>query len=106
MLEDESVLVGCIAGRSQAPATPASSHPVEKLLGQGGEVASALVKLEAVMGQGSWGGDLGEGFRLGKERSHPAPLPWAVLHVEVPVPGAFNVFVVKLSVKESQHSSQ
>lgn len=58
------------------------------------------------MGQGSWGGDLGEGFRLGKERSHPAPLPWAVLHVEVPVPGAFNVFVVKLSVKESQHSSQ
>ena len=31
---------------------------------------------------------------------------WAVQHPGVPVPGAFNVFVVKLSARESQHSSQ
>ena len=30
---------------------------------------------------------------------------WAVRHPGVPAPGAFNVFVVKLSAGESQHSS-
>lgn len=51
-----------------------------------------------------WEEGLGEGFWLkkGLERF----FSWAVLHPGASVPGAFNVFVVKLSARESQHSSQ
>lgn len=73
--------------------------PIGKACCARGEVALSLVKLEAVMGQGSGGVGRGLGRR--------SPIrPQAVLHVEAPVPGAFNMFVVKLSAKESQHSSQ
>lgn len=106
MLEDESILWGCIARRSHAPATPVSNHLLEKPVGQGGELAPALVKLEAVMGHGSVGRGLGRRVLAQGRGPIPPPLLWAVLHVEAPLPGAFNVFVVKLSAGESQHSSQ
>lgn len=59
------------------------------------------MKLEAVRGPGSGGG---VGGRTWEEYSRPSPQ--SVFHVEAPLPGAFNMFVVKLSGKESQHSSQ
>lgn len=51
------------------------------------------------------GGGLGRRI-LAEERPGEVFFSGAVLHPGASVPGAFNVFVVKLSARESQHSSQ
>lgn len=56
--------------------------------------------------QAPGGGGVGRRI-LAEERQGEVFFSWAAWHPGVPVPpGAFNVFVVKLSVGESQHSSQ
>lgn len=47
---------------------------------------------------------LGGGFWLKSCRE--SLFSWTVPHPGAPLPAAFNVFVVKLSAWESQHSSQ
>lgn len=66
------------------------------------EKNSQPLVLRAVSPLGETG--LGEGFWLKKGRERFSS--WAVPHLGAPVPGAFNMFVVKLSAGESQHSSQ
>lgn len=49
---------------------------------------------------------MGSGGGMGERTLEEYSPHWSILHVEAPLPGAFNMFVVKLSAKESQHSSQ